>query len=140
MLRSHRRAASPIVIWLLCAQLMACGVAVANEQITVQALAAQLEQSELGQVSAPLILDVRSPQEYAQGHIPGAINIDYREILGQIETIRAFNSPEIILYCERGVRAGVAERTLAEAGVESVQLAGNIRAWRKAGLPLETGH
>ncbi|MFK8183694.1 MAG: rhodanese-like domain-containing protein [Phormidesmis sp.] len=119
---------------LLCFQLIACGAAIATEQISVQALATQIEQN-----TAPLILDVRSPEEYAEGHIPGAINIEYRDIPNQLDTIRSFNSNEVIVYCERGVRAGVAERTLSDAGFEAViQLTGSISAWRKADLPLST--
>ena len=107
-----------------------------NVQISVQTLAVQIEQG-----TAPLILDVRSPEEFAQGHIPSAINIDYRDVPNQLDTIRssirASNSSTVIVYCERGVRAGRAERTLTGAGFESVvQLTGDIAAWRKADLPL----
>ena len=129
-----RAIAKSAVVLILCAQLVACQAAVANEQISVEALAERIEQG-----NAPLILDVRSPAEYAAGHIPGAINIDYREIPNQLETIQAFNSNEVIVYCERGVRANIADDTLTEAGFTSViQLTGSMRAWRKAELPTVT--
>lgn len=122
------------ILLLLCFQLVACGSAIATEQISVQALATQIEQG-----TAPLILDVRSPEEYAEGHVPGAINIDYRDLPNQLNTIRDFDNDTVIVYCERGVRAGIAERTLSEAGFTSIiQLTGNIVAWRKADLPLST--
>ncbi|MEM6448890.1 MAG: rhodanese-like domain-containing protein [Cyanobacteria bacterium P01_D01_bin.105] len=119
---------------LLCSQLMACSVATANNQISVDALAVQIDQG-----TAPLILDVRSPEEYARGHIPSAINIDYRDIPNQLDAIRSFNSNTIIVYCERGIRAGRADHILSNAGFESVvQLTGDMVAWRKADLPMST--
>jgi len=136
-MRNRRDAACRAAIGLLlCFQLVACSSAITNEQISVQALASQIEQG-----SAPLILDVRSPQEYAQGHIPGAVNIEYRDIPNQLETIRAFvrtfENEDVIVYCQRGVRAGVAERALTDAGFDSViQLTGDMIAWRKADLPI----
>lgn len=117
---------------LLCLQLLSCSPVIATEQISPQALATQIEQG-----TAPLILDVRSRQEYTQGHIPGAINIDYRILSNNLSTIDDYRSKDVVVYCERGVRAGVAERTLEEAGFVSIlSLNGDIAAWRRAGLPL----
>ena len=120
------------VVLILCAQLMACQATAADEQISVEALATQIEQG-----SAPLILDVRSAEEYAAGHIPGAININYKDIPDQLDTIRNFDNKEVVVYCERGVRAAVADRLLTEAGFTSVaQLTGSLSAWERASLPI----
>ena len=117
---------------LLCFQLVACQALPASEQIAADALAAQIVRG-----TAPLILDVRTAEEYAEGHIPGAVNIHFRDIPAQIERIRAFNSDTVIVYCERGVRAGIAEKALVEAGFSSVmQLAGDMPAWRAASFPI----
>lgn len=121
-----------VAIALFCLQIAACTATQAGQQITVAALAEQIEQG-----NAPLILDVRSPEEYAEGHIPGAINIPFRDIPNQTDTIGASNRDDIIVYCERGIRAGVAENLLLDAGFVSVMsLTGDIVAWRAAGLPL----
>jgi len=136
------------VIGLLCFQLFACSTlslsASASEQITVTALATEIEQGR-----APLILDVRSPEEYAEGHIPGAVNIPFREVLSQLDTLRNLNGEfsdesgepgEVIVYCERGARANIAEQSLIDAGFTStIQLTGHMSAWRDANLPVERG-
>ena len=123
------------VVFAFSVQLVACQAVAADEQISVEALAIQIEQG-----NAPLILDVRSSAEYAEGHISGAINIDYRDIPEQLDTIRAFNSCEIVVYCERGVRADIADTLLTDAEFVSViQLEGSLSAWRAAGLPIVIG-
>lgn len=104
----------------------------APDQISPQALMAQIESA-----SAPLILDVRSPAEYVRGHIPQAINIPYREISERLDEITADRADEIVVYCEMGVRASIAERALEQAGFQQVvTLTGDIRAWRQADMPL----
>mgnify|MGYP001802799950 FL=1 len=108
--------------------LLGCTPAIADEQVTAGALAAQIEQG-----SPPLILDVRTAKEYAEGHVPGAVNIEYRQIPAQVEALRAFEDKTVVVYCERGVRAGRAEAALVEAGFTSVvQLSGDMVAWRAA--------
>lgn len=86
-----------------------------------------------------LILDVRSKKEYELGHIPGAINIDFKELKNRIEEIDSFRNSQIVVYCERGIRAKVAEAILQEARFQSVfHLEGDMHAWRKKFLPMES--
>jgi len=88
---------------------------------------------------APLILDVRSPAEYADGHIPGAMNFPYRDLPNRIDELLPFRSREIILYCEVGVRARIAEVVLAQAGFEHlVHLQGDMQRWRQEGFPIHS--
>jgi len=109
-----------------------CGPAVASDAVMATDLAAQIEAG-----TAPLILDVRSPEEYAAGHVPGAINIPFREIDQHLAELRSH--PQIVVYCERGIRANIAETTLADAGFENVlHLEGHMRYWRAQLLPTET--
>ena len=113
--------------------LLGCGSANTKAQITPNALAMQIKQG-----SAPLILDVRTAEEYAEGHIPGAVNIEYRQIPDQVKALQNFQNQTVVVYCERGVRAGRAETSLLEAGFTAViQLRGDISAWREADLPIE---
>lgn len=89
--------------------------------------------------SQPLILDVRTAEEYAAGHIPGAVNIHFRELPDQLDELRSQNPSSIVVYCEAGVRAGIAEQTLEEAGFESIlHLDGDMREWRSQNLPTIT--
>ncbi|MEL6383319.1 MAG: rhodanese-like domain-containing protein [Cyanobacteria bacterium J06626_18] len=106
---------------------------------SADAIAPQALVSRLGTPQAPLILDVRSEAEYQEGHIPGAINIPYREVPDRLSEIADFTPREVVVYCEVGVRAGIAELALEQAGFESIRhLDGDMRRWRQESLPLET--
>jgi len=88
--------------------------------------------------SAPLILDVRTPAEYAKGHVPGATNIPYDQLPSRLEELGPDRSQEIVVYCESGRRAAMASETLTDAGFEAIRhLEGDMSGWRKAGLPTE---
>lgn len=86
----------------------------------------------------PLILDVRTPEEFAQGHVPTAINIPYTELPKRLNEIEYSKDQEVVVYCERGGRASIAEDTLHKAGFMSVRhLIGDMSSWRKAGNPIQ---
>jgi len=87
---------------------------------------------------APLILDVRSPREYAAGHVPGAVNIPHAELAGRLGELGIDKSDEVVVYCLAGQRAAMAEQVLIEAGYTSVlHLEGQMRGWQQAGYPTE---
>jgi rhodanese-related sulfurtransferase len=86
---------------------------------------------------APVILDVRSPEEYAEGHIPGAINIPYDQIGAQVGSLEHYRERDLVVYCRTGRRAGVAEDLLSQAGFEQIwDLEGHMVAWQEAELPV----
>ncbi|NJM95938.1 MAG: rhodanese-like domain-containing protein [Phormidesmis sp. RL_2_1] len=105
---------------IICLQLVACHPIQTYEHISHRPISAETLAASIEQGTAPLILDVRSRAEYAAGHIPGAIHIHYHDIPQQIESIYRFKNDDIIVYCERGIRAGIAEKLLSEAGIFSV--------------------
>ena len=87
--------------------------------------------------NAPVILDVRSPEEFAEGHIPGAINIPYDQVAANLDSLESFRTAEIVVYCRTGRRAGVAENVLREAGFTQVSdLEGHMTSWSEAELPV----
>jgi rhodanese-related sulfurtransferase len=91
----------------------------------------------LGTATEPVILDVRSPEEYAGGHIPGAINIPYDQIAAHLDSLDTFRGREIVVYCRSGRRAGIAEEALAEAGFAQVlDLEGHMQSWNAESYPL----
>lgn len=68
-----------------------------------------------------LIIDVRTPEEYAQGHLEGAILIEYQYILRDIARyIDSIDDP-IGLYCAAGIRSGIAHHLLKEHGFTKTQ-------------------
>ncbi len=87
---------------------------------------------------APVVIDVRTPDEYATGHIPGAVNIPFDEIARRIDEVEAPDG--VALYCMVGPRARKGESALLAQGYETVlHLEGGLAAWKAAGLPIETG-
>jgi rhodanese-related sulfurtransferase len=87
---------------------------------------------------APLILDVRSPGEYAAGHIPGAVNIPHDALGVRLDELGADPDREIVVHCQSGRRAATAEQMLMDAGYTGIQhLDGDMAGWRSAGLPVE---
>lgn len=88
---------------------------------------------------AGLILDVRSPQEYAEGHIPGAINIPHDQLSSRVAEIGSYKDKEIVLYCASGGRVGVAAKTLQPAGFSKLlHLDGDMNGWRSnSSLPIK---
>lgn len=87
---------------------------------------------------APVIIDVRTRGEYDTGHVPSAINIDYRDLPQKLGEIPGPRDQLIIIYCRTGIRASVAEKILRDAGFTSVRnLEGDMMAWQANHLPLE---
>lgn len=96
-----------------------------------------------------VVIDVREPAEYAQGHLPGAINLPRGVLEFQIHahpamacsTSDALAAPdrELLLYCLTGGRSALAADSLRALGFTRARsLAGGLTAWRNAGLPLAT--
>ena len=87
---------------------------------------------------APFILDVRTQDEYAQGHIPGTINIPHDELPSRLAELPITKSAEIVVHCHSGRRALLAEETLRSSGYTNVRdLAGHWQGWQTAELPME---
>lgn len=68
-----------------------------------------------------LVLDVRSPQEFASGHVPGAKNIPVGALADRLEELRSRDNAEIVVYCESGRRAGRAAALLKDNGFLNVR-------------------
>ena len=85
-----------------------------------------------------IILDVRTPQEFREGHLAGARNMDFFGP-GFEREVRALPADApVLLYCRSGRRSAAAAEVLAEAGRGRVlNMGGGIEGWTKAGLPLE---
>jgi rhodanese-related sulfurtransferase len=88
--------------------------------------------------SAPVIIDARTGIEFKRGHVPGAINAPPRKILLKTAKLPKDTSAEMVIYCEHGQRAWIAKKFLAARDYRNTTLlAGHLKDWKKAGLPLE---
>ena len=87
---------------------------------------------------APLIVDVRRPDEFATGHVPGARNIPHSEMAARWHELDDHRHQEVVVYCESGRRAAIAQGILEQAGFTKVRhLEGDMQSWRKRNLPQE---
>jgi rhodanese-related sulfurtransferase len=84
-----------------------------------------------------VLLDVRTPGEYAAGHVPGAVNLPLAELDRNAPVFAGHDQDEIYVICEVGGRSARASSQLAEWGLHPVDLKGGTAAWRAAGLPVE---
>lgn len=82
----------------------------------------------------PLWIDVRSPEEYAAGHLAGAVNIPHREIATRILDIAPDRQARLRLYCRRGVRAETARFSLEALGYQNVSNEGSYETLRATQL------
>lgn len=71
-------------------------------------------------------IDVRTPEEYAAGHVAGAANMPVEEILEQIAHSDVAKDDTILLYCRSGRRSGIAQSALLKAGYEKAQNIGGF--------------
>ena len=97
------------------------------------ALAVQLINREKGQ-----LIDVSEPAEFAAGHATGARNVPLGEIAAGSKGLPGNKKLPLVVVCATGARAGKAVAQLKALGYENVQpLAGGLKAWREANLPVE---
>lgn len=87
-----------------------------------------------------VVLDLRSADAFAKGHIVNARNIPADELDGRMNSLEAMKSKSMIAVCDAGVTSTKAVNTLRGAGFESVYgLKGGMTGWSNAGLPVVTG-
>ncbi|TMN46077.1 rhodanese-like domain-containing protein [Pseudoalteromonas sp. S2755] len=102
-----------------------------SETITQQTLM-------INQMSADAytIVDVRSPEEFAAGHIKGAINIPFNEIETHQEELAKLTDTPLVVYCRSGRRAGIFIEALAPKGYTLKHLEGDMNKWLAESLPV----
>lgn len=86
-------------------------------------------------VSSGVLVDVRTPEEFAQGHLEGAVNIPV-ESADFVAQVQALGSNSVQLYCRSGNRSAQAVDLLANSGVNVVDLGGFRQAEQSTGLPV----
>ncbi|MGW4298492.1 rhodanese-like domain-containing protein [Streptomyces sp. NPDC004376] len=84
-----------------------------------------------------IVIDVRTPAEYATGHLPGALNVPLDRLRHALPELRhAADRGDLLLVCASGNRSANACRTLAEQGIAAATLTGGTTAWAAAGHDL----
>ena len=109
----------------------ACGSTLASQKITPKAYVTDYVE----QATSHILVDVRTPQEYAEGHIAGSINIPLQELASRMNEI-PMDIPAII-YCRSGNRSAQAMKILADAGYTNIYDLGGIIQWTQAGYSLQ---
>ncbi len=83
------------------------------------------------------VLDVRNPDEFARGHVGGALFMPLHIV--PLRTSELDRSETYFVVCESGARSAQACAYLAQQGYDVRSVQGGMAAWRSAGLPVETG-
>jgi rhodanese-related sulfurtransferase len=82
------------------------------------------------------VLDVRSPEEFKEGHVPGAVNVPYDQIASRLADVP--KDKDVVLYCRTGRRAGIAAEVLQANGYTRLShLEGDMTEWVEKGRPVE---
>ena len=113
-----------VVLLTACGQDKQNGQKVVYVNITAEE-AKQIMDTEVGYI----ILDVRTQEEYDQGHIPGAILIPDTEIKAKAEEVLTDKDQLILVYCRSGRRSKLAAEALVELGYTNIKEFGGIIDW-----------
>jgi len=85
---------------------------------------------------ALFLLDVRTPEEFAAGHVPGAVNIPHDQVDARLAQVP--RDKDVVLYCRSGHRASLAATVLAKNGYTRLShLEGDMNGWVEKGRPVE---
>jgi phage shock protein E len=84
------------------------------------------------------LLDVRSQEEFAAGHLPGATNIPLDQLPARLSELKT--NDQIVVYCLSGARSAQAVDFLRQQSFQHIEhLTGDFTEWQASGLPVESG-
>jgi rhodanese-related sulfurtransferase len=84
-----------------------------------------------------LVLDIRKPEEFAQGHVNGAKHLPSDQIVNAADQFKRFKEKPVVVYCDSGSLAAAAVRQLAQQGfTRAFNLRGGLASWRADNLPV----
>lgn len=130
----YRAQSPPFRLLLALCLLLLAATPVTAKDISIQEAAALLQTPPPGL----LIIDVRTPAEFRDGHLPGARNMDFFGALFDLQIQSLPKDRPVLLYCRTGRRSAGANDSLDKAGIKNIlHMNEGVDAWRKAGLPLE---
>ncbi|MFQ3265165.1 MAG: phage shock protein E [Alteromonadaceae bacterium] len=109
--------------------------------ITGQVVAKDISQSQLQTImkneQQVIVLDVRTVEEFEQGHIPNAVNIPHKELEARLAELSGAKNTQVVIYCRSGRRAEVAKQVLVKSGFNQLDhLSGDFNEWTSNNLPI----
>ena len=108
-----------------------------NRSEAVQLITAT-EMKEISEIEGIQLVDVRTPDEYKEGHLPNALNIDFLDENFEINIQQLDKSKPVIVYCQRGSRsAKCASQLIAYGFVKIYDLDRGFSGWKSSGLEVE---
>ena len=120
------------LVFLLLAVMMltACTPIKENDrEVTYMNITAEEAKQIMDSEEGYIILDVRTQEEYNQGHIPGAIVISHEEIAERAEEVLIDKDQLILVYCRSGRRSKLASEAMVELGYTNIKEFGGIIDW-----------
>ena len=120
------------LIFLLLAVVMltACGeLNKTDREATYMNITAEEAKGIMDREEGYIILDVRTQEEYDQGHIPGATQISHEEIAEKAEDVLTDKDQLILVYCRSGRRSKIAAEILVDLGYTNIKEFGGILDW-----------
>ena len=117
--------------------LVSGGALVAHTLQRMGAKVTSLQATQIINQGKTLILDVRTADEFAAGHIRDAKNIPLKELKARIDELEKFKARQVVVVCAKGLRSAKATTQLNKAGyTEAASLLGGLDAWQSQGLPV----
>lgn len=92
--------------------------------VDAEAFARELSKTEVQ------LVDVRTPEEYAEGHIPGAVNMNVQDAAFDQQLATLDKTRPVALYCRSGRRSKLAATRAAKMGYKVIELNGGILSWK----------
>jgi rhodanese-related sulfurtransferase len=123
-------------IWLVALALLSGGALLAPTLQRGGSRVSLLQATQMLNQGKSVVLDIRSPEDFAAGHIRDARHIPLKELKSRISELDKFKSKSVIVVCSSGAQSSRAAGVLKGAGFGDVySLDGGLAAWRAQGLP-----
>jgi len=119
-----------LVLSLTIALILTAGCSKKEDKSTYTKISAEEAKKMMDEKEDIIILDVRTEEEYQEGHIDGAILIPDNEITETAESILTDKSATILVYCRSGRRSANASKELSELGYTNIYDFGGINNWK----------
>jgi phage shock protein E len=134
--RNSLQGLSGLLLLLLIGSLVlaACGSSATSKPATVQLLTPVGYENAFGAGQTHMLIDVRTIEEFAGGHIDGSVNIPVESLSERLDEVP--RDVPIVVYCRTGNRSATAASILVDAGYAPVYDLGGIQAWIAAGYPI----